>query len=88
MKNFNAKVAIITGAGSGLGRAMALQLYQAGAHLALCDLNLPGLEETRQLTGELSERICLHTVDVSDRPQMVQFAQDVLTWHEHAKRIF
>jgi NAD(P)-dependent dehydrogenase (short-subunit alcohol dehydrogenase family) len=37
--------AVITGAGSGLGRAMALQLYQAGAHLALCDLHLSGLEE-------------------------------------------
>ncbi len=83
MKNFNTKVAVITGAGSGLGRAMALQLYQAGAHLALCDLNLPGLEETRHLTGDVSSRISLHTVDVSNRSQMLQFAQDVLTWHGH-----
>ena len=83
MKNLNAKVAVITGAGSGLGRAMALQLYQAGAHLALCDLNLPRLEETRQLTGDVSSRISLHTVDVSNRSQMLQFAQDVLTWHGH-----
>jgi NAD(P)-dependent dehydrogenase (short-subunit alcohol dehydrogenase family) len=83
MKNFNSKIAVITGAGSGLGRAMALQLYQAGAHLALCDLNMPGLQETRQLSGDSSNRISLHSVDVSQRPQMLQFAQDVLATHGH-----
>jgi NADP-dependent 3-hydroxy acid dehydrogenase YdfG len=62
--------AVITGAGSGLGRAMALQLYQAGAHLALCDLHLSGLEEKHQLTGGSSDRVSLHIVDVSDREQM------------------
>jgi NAD(P)-dependent dehydrogenase (short-subunit alcohol dehydrogenase family) len=83
MKNFNSKIAVITGAGSGLGRAMALQLYQAGAHLALCDLNMPGLQETRQLSGDSSNRISLHSVDVSQRSQMLQFAQDVLATHGH-----
>lgn len=83
MKNFNSKIAVITGAGSGLGRAMALQLYQAGAHLALCDLNMPGLQETRQLSGDSSNRISLHSVDVSQRPQMLQFARDVLATHGH-----
>jgi NAD(P)-dependent dehydrogenase (short-subunit alcohol dehydrogenase family) len=83
MKNFNAKVAVITGAGSGLGRAMALQFYQAGAHLALCDLNLAGLEETRRLTGASTERVSLHIVDVSDCQQMLNFAQDVLVSHGH-----
>ncbi len=40
MKNFNNKVAAITGAGSGIGQQLAIQLAQSGAHLALSDRNL------------------------------------------------
>ncbi len=81
MKTFDGKIVAITGAGSGLGRALALEFFKAGAHLALCDLNIHGLEETRQLTGDTFGRISLHRVDVTDRAQMRQFAQEAIAHH-------
>ena len=44
--DMNGKVALVTGAASGLGRATALKLAQAGAHLCIVDVNAAGLEET------------------------------------------
>ena len=81
MKSFQNKVAVITGAGSGLGRALAIQLNQAGAHLALCDLNMTGLEETRTLLINSSLKSTLHRVDVASREQMQKFAEEVITQH-------
>lgn len=81
IKDFGEKTAIITGAGSGLGRSFALQLYAAGARLALADINLPGIEETRYLTGKSGDRVTLHCVDVANREQMAQLAADVLSLH-------
>ncbi len=45
MKRLNDKIAIVTGAASGIGRAIALLLAQNGAHVACCDLNLEGCKE-------------------------------------------
>jgi len=81
MKSFEHKTAVITGAGSGLGRALALQLNRAGAHLALCDLNMAGLEETRSLLSNQTLKSTLHLVDVSSRAQMKRFAEDVIAGH-------
>ncbi|MCE7796237.1 SDR family oxidoreductase [Sphingobium sufflavum] len=59
------KVAIVTGAASGLGRATALKLAEAGAKLALVDLNEAGLAETAALLGAGVEAL-IHPADLSD----------------------
>ncbi|MDX5299230.1 MAG: SDR family NAD(P)-dependent oxidoreductase, partial [Gammaproteobacteria bacterium] len=46
MKQLNGRVAVITGAGSGIGRALALVLADEGCELALSDVNAKGLAET------------------------------------------
>ena len=81
MKDFKDKTAIITGAGSGLGRSLALQLYNAGARLALCDTDDAGMEETMRLTGESGNGVSLHRVDVSDQDQMSRFAAEAVSHH-------
>ena len=51
---FEGKVIVITGAGSGLGQASALQVAKEGAKLSLVDLNNASLEETKKLVLEVA----------------------------------
>ena len=58
MNQFEGKVAVITGAGSGIGRALALNLAKRGARLALSDIDTEGLAETvRRAEVELRAEI-------------------------------
>jgi len=68
-------VAVVTGAGSGIGRALAQNLASRGARLALADVNSKGLEETRQSLGSAESRTYL--VDVSKAAAVEAFAHDV-----------
>lgn len=67
------KVAVITGAGSGIGRAAALQLARNGASICLFDLNNNRTEEAEQAIHEMGGQSLFVDVDVSD-PQRVQQA--------------
>src|SRR5215467_16245384 len=75
MKNLPGAVAVITGAGSGIGRALAQELASHGAQLALADVNATGLEETRKLLGSAQART--YVVDVSDPAAVETFARNV-----------
>lgn len=77
MKNLNGKVAVITGAGSGIGRALAQNLAAKGCSLALSDVNEAGLSETRQLLPPAAT-CATWKVDVSDRSAMRRHAEDVI----------
>lgn len=75
MKNFEDKVAAITGAGSGIGQQLAIQLAQQGAHLALSDVNEQGLTETLNLVKDYPVKVTLTQLDVSDRAAVEAWAK-------------
>jgi short-subunit dehydrogenase len=67
MTAFSDKICVVTGAASGIGRAIAVNLARQGAALAISDVNEQGLEETRALMGDvLSNRIRVDRLDVAD----------------------
>jgi len=75
---FNNKLCVITGAGSGIGRALALDLATRGAALALSDINQVGLDETRQLIGNPpSNRIRFDHLDVADADAIITYGETV-----------
>lgn len=73
-------VAVVTGAASGIGRALAQQLSIAGSALAIADLDEKGLAETAaSLAGK--SLVSSHVLDVSDEAAIKSFSQDVLARH-------
>jgi len=78
MKNLNSKVAVITGAGSGIGRALAARLAAEGCRLALSDVNETGLAETVDSLNLPDDRVISHRLDVSDRQAVEQHAADIM----------
>lgn len=80
MQSFTNKVVVITGAASGIGRALAQQLSADGAHLALSDVNMAGLEETKALLKG-SGNVTLHTLNVADRAAWEAYAESVIADH-------
>ncbi|MFB0989348.1 MAG: SDR family NAD(P)-dependent oxidoreductase [Porticoccaceae bacterium] len=85
MNEFLGKVAVITGAGSGIGRALAVSLAQQGYNLALADINTESLEQTQViLDSDLfdgSVQVTLHTVDVSQWSDVQALAESVKEQH-------
>ncbi|MDN5744200.1 MAG: SDR family NAD(P)-dependent oxidoreductase [Nocardioidaceae bacterium] len=78
MKNLSNKVAVITGAGSGIGRALALNLAGKGARLALSDVNEAGLAESVDLArGAGSPEVHTARLDVADRAAFAAYATEV-----------
>jgi NAD(P)-dependent dehydrogenase (short-subunit alcohol dehydrogenase family) len=71
------KTAVVTGAGSGIGRATALLCAERGADLAICDVDDAGLAETERRARALGREVTARHVDVADREQMRAFAEAV-----------
>lgn len=69
------EVAVVTGAASGIGAALARDLHSRGLRLALCDIDGPGLE---RLVAELGGEVHHAIVDVADEADVRRFADDVL----------
>lgn len=83
MKNLKNKVAAITGAASGIGRALAINLAEEGCHVAISDVNETGLQETADMvrTQNKNVRVTTHKVDTANREQVKQYAEDVVKAH-------
>lgn len=77
MKSFHGRVAVVTGAASGIGRSLSLQLAQEGAHLALSDVDTAGLAETAALARARGARVHEQHLDVADREAVVAYAEAV-----------
>ncbi|ORE85037.1 putative short-chain dehydrogenase [Oceanococcus atlanticus] len=88
MKNFSNKVAAITGAGSGIGRALALQLADAGCAVAISDVNETGLAETAALLADKGVKVTQQRLDVADRAAVYAWADQVVAEHGQVNLIF
>ena len=81
MTEIKGKLAIVTGAASGIGRATAVELARRGAHLAISDLDRSGLAETAKRIEALGSGVTTYLLDVADRDAVYAFAQDIETSH-------
>lgn len=77
--NLTERVAVVTGAGGGIGRGIALALSRRGCHLALSDINATALAETSAMIRGVS--ISTHKLDVTDRAACLALPQAVLAEH-------
>ena len=81
MKDFTGRVAAVTGAGSGIGQALAIELAGRGAHLALADIDESGLAETVARCEGSSVKVTSRRLDVADRDAVYAWAQQVVDDH-------
>jgi short-subunit dehydrogenase len=88
MKEFKNKVAAITGAASGMGRTLAVELARRGCHLALSDVNDAGLEETARLARQHGVKVTTCHLDVAHSEAVYAWADQVATEHGKVNLIF
>jgi NAD(P)-dependent dehydrogenase (short-subunit alcohol dehydrogenase family) len=88
VQNFDGRVAAITGASSGIGRALAIDLAGRGAHLALADIDEVGLAETVGLCEGNGVKVTSQRLDVADRAAVEAWADQVVGDHGKVNLIF
>ena len=88
MKTFKDKVAVITGAGSGMGRYLAILLAKDGADVCVCDVNEETLNETVAMLRKYNVSVSSHLLDVSDKESIEALPQKVIDQHGKVDLVF
>ena len=80
MENFDGKIAVITGGGTGMGRELTYQLAAEGCHVSICDVIEENMEETfQEATKKYPHvKITKHLCDVSSEEDVLRFRDEVL----------
>ena len=81
MRNFKDKVVVITGAGSGIGKSLAIQFANLGCHLAIADNSMDTLQETKKQITNITNNFSVHHLDVSNRNEVQLFVDEVINAH-------
>jgi len=85
MDRFEGRIAVVTGGGTGMGRALARQLAAEGCHVSMCDVSAENMEQTRALCREgapAGTRVHTFVADVSEEGEVEAFRDAVAAAHE------
>ncbi|MBV06550.1 MAG: short-chain dehydrogenase [Gammaproteobacteria bacterium] len=88
MKTFRDKVAVITGAGSGMGRYLAVLLAKDGADVVVCDVNAETLNETVEMLRQYNVSVSSHILDVADKEAVEALPEKVIEQHGKVDLVF
>jgi len=88
MKDFLGKTAVVTGAGSGMGRYLAVLLAKAGANVAICDINEETLNDTASMVREYNVGLSTHIIDMGDMDQIEALPEAVVSHHGAVDLVF
>jgi NADP-dependent 3-hydroxy acid dehydrogenase YdfG len=77
MEGFAGKVAVVTGAGSGIGQALALELGRSGAKVAISDVDVEGLAQTEEQLKAIGAHVKADRLDVTEREAFLAYADSV-----------
>ena len=86
--NLAGRTAVVTGAGSGIGRAIAVTLAARRCHLALADIDEAGLQGTHRLLEGRGVEVSLHRLDVADQNAVAAFPDVVAQRHDKVELLF
>jgi NADP-dependent 3-hydroxy acid dehydrogenase YdfG len=84
MEGFAGKVAVVTGAGSGIGQALAVELARSGAKLAISDVDTEGLADTERQLKAIGAPVKADRLDVTEREAFLAYANAV---NEHFGKV-
>ena len=93
MQQFQGKLAVLTGGGTGMGRELVRQLSADGCHVAMCDVSEDAMAETKALSEESAPagtKVTTFVADVSDEQQVLAFRDAVAAAHatDHIHLLF
>lgn len=88
MKSFRKKVAVITGAGSGIGRYLAVLLARDGSDVCVCDVNEKTLDETVTMLRKYNVSVSSHILDVSNKQSIEELPEKVIKDHGKVDLVF